>query len=80
MLQKKLEFLDSNQALIDDKAQGIKREQEEKNSEQPYHFPFTHGDAIEKQRKQIGEREKVELNQKFEQRELSLAKEREIKK
>jgi hypothetical protein len=66
MLQKKLEFLDSNQALIDDKAQGIKREQEEKYQDQINYFPFTHGDAIEKQRKQIGEREKVELNNKFE--------------
>ena len=47
-LQKKLEFLDSNQALIEDKMEIIKKHEEEKYNERINYFPFTHGDAIEK--------------------------------
>lgn len=77
---KKLEFLDSNQALIEDKMQGIKKQNEDKYLDQMNYFPFTHGDAIEKQRKEIGEREKIELNEKFASRESQMAKEKEFKK
>jgi len=34
---------------------------EEKNAEITVHFPFTHGEAIEKQRKAMAEQQKEEL-------------------
>ena len=58
----------------------IKKHNEEKYADQINYFPFTHGDAIEKQRKEIGEREKGELNENFAIRESLIVQEKEKKK
>jgi hypothetical protein len=54
-LRKKLEFLNQNEQLINKKVYAKKKHHEEKYKERMNYFPFTHGDAIEKQRKDLAE-------------------------
>jgi hypothetical protein len=79
-LFQKLEFLDTNQALMDDKALLAQKQNEDKYLERMNFFPFTNGDAIERQRKVIGQRQKEEINQENARREALLQMEKERKK
>ena len=54
-LLQKIEFMAVNDSLMSDNIEKQLKFNDEKCYEKINYFPFTHGDAIEKQRKQIAE-------------------------
>ena len=52
-LEAKMLFMQANEDLKSRKNEKKANFIEEKNAEIPVHFPFNHGEAIEKQRKQL---------------------------
>ena len=64
-LQKKLEFMQANGRLIEEKTEKHQKHEEEKYKERMNFFPFTHGEMLETQRKDINENMKIEIQQEF---------------
>ena len=60
-LEAKLEFMKANYDLMTKKNERKMKEIELKKQDDITYFPFNHGEAIEKQRKQIAENKKEEL-------------------
>ena len=60
-LEAKMQFMKANENLMQKKNEKKSQFIEEKNAEITVHFPFTHGEAIEKQRKDMAKQQKEEL-------------------
>lgn len=62
-LKQKLDFMSANDELMKSKMETQAKVNQEKHKERMNYFPFTHGDALEKQRTTIQEVQKRDLNE-----------------
>ena len=70
--RRRLEFLQGNEVLVQEKQQKVKQDYEQKMQERLNFFPFTHGEQLENQRLILKEIQKEDLQKTYKDRVLSL--------
>ena len=70
----------ANNQMMADKTEMLNKQNEDKYLERMNFFPFTHGENIEMQRKEIGENQKQELNELFNKKQEAEMEIKQIKK
>ena len=67
-LKQKIDFMTANDELMKTKLEKKTKQDQEKHKERMNYFPFTHGDALEKQRQALNELQRKDLNDMHEER------------
>ena len=67
-LKQKIDFMTANDELMKTKIEKKTKHEQEKHKERMNYFPFTHGDALESQRKALNELQRKDLNEMHKER------------